>query len=98
MLEKELEKKFTEAVKKCGGIAFKFVSPGNAGVPDRLAILPGGHIGFVELKREGEKPTPLQRRQQKRLKELGCFVTVVDHAGDILRVLEQIGLEAGSVK
>ena len=27
MLEKELEKKFTEAVKKCGGIAFKFVSP-----------------------------------------------------------------------
>ena len=84
MLEKELEKKFTEAVKKCGGIAFKFVSPGNAGVPDRLVILPGGRI--------------LQRRQQKRLKELGCFVTVLDHTRDVLRVIEQIGLGAGSVK
>ena len=89
MLEKEPEKKFTEAVKKCGGIAFKFVSPGNAGVPDRLVILPGGRIGFVELKQEGKKPTPLQRRQQKRLKELGW---------DVLRVIELIGLGAGSVK
>lgn len=98
MLEKELEKKFAEAVKKCGGIAFKFVSPGNAGVPDRLVVLPGGHIGFVELKQEGKRPTPLQRRQQNRLRELGCFVTILDHTRDILRVIEQIGLEAGNEK
>lgn len=40
MLEKELERKFMYTIKKLGGKAYKFVSPGNAGVPDRIVILP----------------------------------------------------------
>ena len=40
MLENELEKKLRDKVKKLGGKAYKFVSPGNAGVPDRLVVLP----------------------------------------------------------
>lgn len=87
MLEKELEEKFVEKVKASGGRAFKFVSPGNGGVPDRLVVLPGGHIGFVELKQKGKKPTKLQNLQMKRLKELGCFVCVLDDLAAIEAVI-----------
>ena len=49
MLEKEIERKLTEAVKRIGGKAYKFISPGNDGVPDRLIVMPEGRIIFVEL-------------------------------------------------
>ena len=92
MLEKELEEKFKNAVKAAGGRAFKFVSPGNDGVPDRLAVLPGGHIGFVELKQKGKKPTKLQTKQMQRLKDLGCFVYLLDDEKDIDSVIAAIGV------
>ena len=46
MLESEIEQKLREKVKAMGGRAFKFVSPGNSGVPDRLVVLPGGKVRF----------------------------------------------------
>mgnify|MGYP000149350002 CR=1 FL=1 len=55
MRESSIESKFRDEVKEVGGMAYKFVSPGNAGVPDRVVILQGGKSGFVELKRPGEK-------------------------------------------
>ncbi len=92
MLEKELEEKFKNAVKAAGGRAFKFVSPGNDGVPDRLVVLPEGHIGFVELKQKGKKPTKLQAKQMQRLKDLGCFVYLLDDEKEIDSVIAAIGL------
>ena len=50
MLERELEKIFVAEMKKLGGYAYKFVSPGNDGVPDRIAIFPDGRLVFAELK------------------------------------------------
>ena len=55
MRESSIESKFRDEVKEVGGMAYKFVSPGNAGVPDRVVILQGGESGFVELTRPGEK-------------------------------------------
>lgn len=79
MLEKELEKKLVDKVKRKGGRAYKFISPGNSGVPDRLVVLPGGRVGFAEMKKSPqEKPTPLQKAQIRFLKKLGCFAEVVD--------------------
>lgn len=78
MKESELEKKFTDMVRRAGGKAYKFVSPGNAGVPDRIVVLPGGHIGFVELKKRGEKPRKLQQHKMRELEDLGCFTAAVD--------------------
>ena len=60
MLEKDIETKLRNKVKALGGRAYKFVSPGNSGVPDRLVVLPGGKIGFAELKRPGKMPRKLQ--------------------------------------
>lgn len=78
MLERDVENHLREEAKKLGGVAFKFVSPGNDGVPDRLVCLPGGRIAFIELKAPGKKPTPLQVRQIERLQELGFSAMVLD--------------------
>lgn len=78
MLERDVENHLREEVKRLGGVAFKFVSPGNDGVPDRLVCLPGGQIAFIELKAPGKKPTPLQVRQMERLQELGFSAMVLD--------------------
>ena len=90
MLEKELERKFVKAVKKAGGRTYKFVSPGNAGVPDRLVILPGNHIGFVELKQTGKKPTAIQNRQMDRLENLGCHVYLLDRPEEIDELINDL--------
>lgn len=72
--EKNTEKYLREEIRKLGGIAYKFVSPGQTGVPDRLVCLPGGKVFFAELKSEGRKSTPVQKRQQEKLKALGFSV------------------------
>lgn len=95
MLEKELEEKLRKRVANMGGRAYKFVSPGNTGVPDRLIILPGGHVGFIELKQQGKKPTPNQRRQIVRLRALGCVACVVDTEEGIQSAIDYILLDGG---
>ena len=77
MLEKQIEEWMRKEIEKIGGKFFKFVSPGNDGVPDRIAILPGGLICFVELKRDGKELRPLQEYVCGQLKELGCNVLKV---------------------
>ena len=47
MREQQIEQNLAKAVKAAGGIAPKFTSPGFAGMPDRLVLMPGGHIGFL---------------------------------------------------
>ena len=78
MREAVIEAYLRDRVKELGGKAYKFVSPGNTGVPDRLVCLPGGRVVFVELKAPGKKPTALQRSQHKKLESLGFEVQVID--------------------
>ena len=90
MLEKAIERKLVQAVKAQGGICPKFVSPGTDGMPDRIVLLPGGHIGFVEVKAPGKKPRPLQLARHSLLRELGYRVYVLDDIGQIGGVLDDI--------
>ncbi|KEF40431.1 VRR-NUC domain-containing protein [Schinkia azotoformans MEV2011] len=78
MRERDIEKYLREQVRKAGGRAYKWESPGNAGVPDRIVIFPGNRILFVELKAPGKKPTKLQISQHRKLADLDCTVLVID--------------------
>lgn len=77
MLEKEIEKKLVDGIRKLGGKAYKFTSPGNVGVPDRLVILPGCRVVFVELKTDTGRLSPMQFRQIDTLQRLGADVRVL---------------------
>ena len=77
MKEKDIEKILVAEVRKIGGRAYKWVSPGNDGVPDRIVFFPGGRLVFVELKTDTGRLTRLQRIQIKRLRDLGQPVYVV---------------------
>lgn len=90
MLEKRIEEKLRIKVKQLGGKAYKFVSPGNAGVPDRLVVLPGGRIGFAELKRPGGTTRKLQDRQIAFLRKLGFVVEVVNSEEDIENFMKEM--------
>ena len=78
MQEKDIEKYFVRRVRDAGGNAYKFVSPGNNGVPDRMVCLPGGRVVFVELKAPGKVPRPMQIHQIGILREFGFRVEIVD--------------------
>ena len=90
MLERDVEKALVREVRKAGGIAPKLTSPGTAGMPDRLIILPEGKVCFVELKAPGQKPRPLQIRQMDRLTQLGCMVRIIDHPNQIPGLIDAI--------
>ena len=90
MNEKQIENKLVLAVKKLGGIAPKFVSPGFAGMPDRLILLPDGHIAFAELKAPGKKPRPLQLSRHRLLREMGFAVYVIDDPEQIGGMIDEL--------
>lgn len=90
MRESAIERRLvTEAVKR-GGLAPKFVSPGLDGVPDRLLLLPGGRLAFVEVKAPGKKPRPIQRRRMEQLTALGFQVFVLDGKEQIGEILDEV--------
>lgn len=90
MREKEVERRLVEAVRRRGGIAPKLVSPGYDGMPDRLVLMDGGRMAFVELKAPGKLPRKLQMKRMDELKRLGYLVKVVDSVDKIREVLDEI--------
>ena len=90
MREKETERKLVRAVKRVGGICPKFVSPGMDGMPDRMILLQGGKIGFVEVKAPGRKPRILQVRRHRQLRNLGFPVFILDDPEQIPSILGEV--------
>lgn len=90
MRETTVESKLVKAVKERGGLAPKFVSPGLDGVPDRLVLLPGGILAFIELKAEGRRMRPLQVRRKRQLEALGFSVYCIDKPEKIGGILDEI--------
>lgn len=92
MNEKRIEEYLRERVKSIGGRAYKWTSPGNNGVPDRIVIIPEGKIHFVELKKpRGGKTAALQKLQQKRLLELGVNVWQIHTKEQVENFIKEVG-------
>ena len=89
MREKAIEQQLVRAAKAASGIALKLVCPGFDGVPDRLVLFPGGRLCFVEVKRPGAKPRPLQVARHRMLQEMGFLVFVLEDLSQIDGVIEE---------
>ena len=76
--ERAVELALVRAASRAGGIAYKFSSPARRGVPDRIVVLPGGILFFVECKASGGRLTRLQALEGRRLERLGFEFFVVD--------------------
>lgn len=90
MEEKIIEKYLTDQVKKQGGLCLKFISPSMSGVPDRIVLLPGARIFFVETKAKGKKPRPLQLAVHKMLKRLGFRVYIIDCKKEVEKAIKEM--------
>lgn len=89
-MEKDIEKWLGDQVTNMGCLYYKFVSPGNRGVPDRIIVIPPGFTMFVELKTDKGRTSAIQDIQIKRLQRAGAHVRVVKGRADAERVVADI--------
>jgi len=91
MKESELERKVVSHCHQLGLLSYKFTSPSSRGVPDRI-VIGRGRVLFLELKRPGNRPTPLQEREIRRINEHGGrFVSAgwADSYADCVKLLSE---------
>lgn len=86
-LESTLERRLYLRAKAHGGQAVKIYK---RNWPDRMILLPGGQIGFCEVKRRGEEPRPGQERKLAKLRFLGFVAEYVDTPEKIETLIERI--------
>lgn len=90
MLEKEIERRMVKIVKDRGGLCYKFVSPNNPGVPDRIIITPEGRVVFVELKTEIGRLANIQKWQLDEMRKRGADVRVAKGWDAVKALLEEV--------
>jgi hypothetical protein len=86
-LEKEIEAKVTAHAKATGWVAYKWVSPGKAGVPDRIYFI-HGHALCIEFKALGKKATALQEKRHRELRKQGIVCDVIDNVTEGKHLLD----------
>ena len=95
-LEKDIEKKLVDLVRRRGGLCLKWICPGWAGVPDRIILLPGAHIVFAELKRpKGGVVSARQKWWASKLRALGFDHYYIHDADDVKSFDLLLRLEEG---
>jgi len=91
--EAKIEEWLNEKVKAMGGVSYKFVSPMNPGVPDRIYLMPGGVVWFVELKTEIGRLANIQKWQGERIRNMGCRYRVIKGMDQAREFVKELGKE-----
>lgn len=76
--EKVFERELSKFVEEREGMAVKLLSQFIKGLPDRMYLLHGGVVVFVEFKSTGKKPTKIQSYIHAKIQARGFLVYVVD--------------------
>lgn len=90
MRESSIESKLVRMVRERGGLCFKFVSPGNPGVPDRIVITPAGRTVYVELKTETGRLAAIQKWQHEELRKRGADVRTLKGLEQVKAFVEEV--------
>nr|DAE10579.1 MAG TPA: Nuclease [Myoviridae sp. ctMb725] len=90
MRESQIEARLSREVKHAGGLCLKWVSPGCTGVMDRIVLLPGGRVIFVELKQPGGRLSERQKWMADALARLGMAVRCLWNKEQVDKFLEEV--------
>ena len=90
ILEKDIERYLVRRVAERGGVAYKWVSPGHVGVADRIVMLPGGRVWFVELKTVKGRLSPLQKVFAADMARMGMNYLVLRTKGEVDELLQRV--------
>ena len=90
MKESAIEARLVRMVRDRGGLCYKFVSPGNPGVPDRIVITPGGRTIYVELKTEVGRLAAIQKWQQDEMRKRGADVRTLKGLDQVKAFVEEV--------
>lgn len=98
MTEAQIESKLVRLVRQRGGLCYKFVSPGNTGVPDRIVITPDGRTIFVELKTDSGRLAKVQKWQITEMKKRGCDVRTIRGLDEVKDFVNEVMPEGGGAQ
>ncbi|SDX64669.1 VRR-NUC domain-containing protein [Salimicrobium album] len=90
MREKDVETYLKTNIEKRNGWCVKFESPGLSGVPDRICMVPGGRLFFVEVKRPGQKLRKLQQKRKEQFESLGQHVHTVSNKEEVDEFMRRV--------
>lgn len=90
MKESQIEARLVKMVRERGGLCYKFVSPSNPGVPDRIVITPKGRVIFTELKTEIGRLTRIQEWQIEEMKKRGAEVRVLKGLDEVKEFVREV--------
>lgn len=88
--ERDVEKYLRSKIKSMGGACYKWRAIDHKGVPDRICILPWMGIFFVEVKRDGKRPTPIQSHTFDEIRDSGGAVFVVEGIEGVDAMVEYV--------
>ena len=90
MKESNIESRFVQMVRARGGLCYKFVSPGNPGVPDRIVITPAGRTVYVELKTDVGRLAAIQKWQHAEMRKRGADVRTLKGLDQVKAFVEEV--------
>lgn len=90
MTESQIEGRLVRMVRDRGGLCYKFVSPSNPGVPDRLIITPDGRTIYVELKTIVGRLADIQKWQIAEMRKRGADVRLLKGLDQVKAFVEEV--------
>jgi hypothetical protein len=91
MKELSIEQRLVDSVKRLGGVAVK--GENVAGFPDRIVLMPGGHVYFVEVKRPSGRLSGRQVEWVNDLQALDMEVWIVADEGMLNSFLAKVRID-----
>ena len=96
ILERDVESRLVARAAALHGACVKFIPDNKRGMPDRIVMLPGGVLVWVETKKpKGGALSAVQKHRHKQLRALGQRVCVCWTAAQVDRLMDELAVESG---